>query len=153
MSWLDRIAKGAQESVNRATNEADRAIKLTRVTTEINGKRGELDRAYALIGHAVWELHQNGSPVPDGLSEQFAGVEALNKQLLELEAQREALRLNPTPPGAPASGAPPSTPAGGPAMEGTVIDSDPPRQQFCGGCGAALQAGAKFCINCGRPTG
>lgn len=148
MSWLDRIAKDVQEGMNRATSEADRAIKLTRIGTEINGKRAELDRAYALIGHAVWELHQNGAAVPDGLSEQFAGVDALNKQLLDLEAQREALKLNPTPPGPP----PASAPSSGPAMEGTVIDPDPPRQQFCGGCGAALQPEAKFCINCGRPT-
>jgi hypothetical protein len=153
MSWIDRLAKGAQEGVSRATTEADRAIKLTRVTTDINSKKGELDRAFSVIGAVVWEMHHKGVTLPDGMAEQFATVDALQQHLQELETQREALKAGPASaaPTAPA-GTQPNT--GGPAtMEGTVIDPQASRQIFCGGCGASLAPDAKFCFSCGRPTG
>lgn len=143
-SWLDKLAKSAQEGVNRATTEADKAIKMTRITNDIGNKKGELDRAFGVIGAVVWEMHHKGETLPDGLAEHFTTVDALQQQLHDLEAQREALKVGPAPGAAPPSG---------PAMQGTVLDANAPHTAFCGGCGAVLAADAKFCISCGRPTG
>ena len=144
-SWLDKLAKSAQEGVSRATTEADKAIKMTRVTNDIGNKKGELDRAFAVLGALVWELHHKGETLPDGMTEQFATVDTLQQQLHDLEAQREALKVAP-PPTAPAQ-------AGAAPMQGTAPDASAPHSGFCGGCGAPLAADAKFCISCGRPAG
>jgi hypothetical protein len=142
MSWLDRVtkgvAKGVGEGVNRAASEADKALKLTRVSNELAGKKGELDRAYAALGYAVWEMHHGGIALPEGLIERLTEIDTLQGEVVELEQQREAIR----------AGAPGTAEAESHASAAEASHSATPA--FCAGCGTPLPAGAAHCPNCGR---
>ena len=128
MSWLNRLTKGVEEAASRATSEADKAIKLTKVNNEINGKKGEIDRTFSAIGQSCFEMYQSGVALPDSLGGQFRSIESLIGQVKELEAQRDAIKSS----AVPADCAPSATPS------------------FCSACGAGLPAGSAHCPNCGQ---
>jgi hypothetical protein len=146
MSWLDRVtkgvAKGVGEGVNRAASEADKALKLTRVSNELAGKKGELDRAYAALGYAVWEMHHEGIALPDGLTARLTELDTLQGEVVDLEQQREAIKAGAPGTAEASQGAEPSA-----STEETSHSATP---AFCAGCGNPLPAGAAHCPNCGR---
>jgi hypothetical protein len=141
MSWLNKLTKTVEEGVNRATTEADKAIRVGRITTEIVGKRNEQEKQFQEIGRALWQLHKDGKDVPEELKSRFGRIEELEKELAALEAQREAAKA-----GAAAG-------TGGPAATGatTVVEEEEaPPATFCTACGGALPTGATNCPRCGH---
>ena len=140
MSWLNKLTKGVEEGVNRATSEADKAIRLTKVNNEIGGKTGEMERAFAALGQAVFALHQGGETLHESLTVHVQTLDALQQQLRELEAQREAIK----------AGAGEGAPSGAPAPAPAETMATP---AFCSACGAPLPPGSAHCPRCGHQVG
>jgi hypothetical protein len=138
MSWLNKLTKTVEEGVNRATTEADKAIRVGRLTTEIVGKRNEQEKQFQEIGRALWQLHKDGHEVPDELKSRFGRIEELSRELADLEAQRDAAKAGTGPQGQGTTG---ST---------TVVEEETTQTAFCTACGGALPAGATNCPQCGH---
>ncbi len=138
MSWLNKLTKTVEDGVNRATTEADKAIRIGRLTTEIVGKRNEQDKLYQEIGRTVWQLHRDGQELPAQLSDRFIHIEQLDREVTDLEAQREVIK---------AGGGPQGQGSSGPTV---VVEEEPVATAFCTACGAALPAGAHNCPKCGH---
>jgi hypothetical protein len=138
MGWLNKLTKTVEEGVNRATTEADKALRVGRVTTEIVGKRNEQDKQLQEIGRALWQLHKDGKQVPEELQSRFSRLEELERELVDLESQREAIKAGVGPQGQ------------GSAQSTTVVEEEPAQQTFCTACGSALPAGASSCPQCGH---
>lgn len=90
--WLDRITKTVEGGVNRAASEADKAVRVARVSSEISAKQAEMERQFTAIGRLAWEQHQAGTGLPDVFAAQFVLVEQLLHDVSTLEAQREAIK-------------------------------------------------------------
>ena len=138
MSWLNKLTKTVEEGVNKATTEADKALRVGKVTTEIVGKRNEQDKQLQEIGRAIWQVYKDGKQIPEELTAHVARLEDLQRELADLEAQREAIKAGV---GAQGQGAPGPT---------TVVEEEAPRQTFCTACGSALPEGATSCPRCGH---
>jgi len=138
MGWLNKLTKTVEDGVNRAATEADKAIRVGRVTTEIVGKRNEQDKKFQEIGRAAWQLHKDGKETPEELKGHFGRVEELDRELSDLETQRDAVKAG--------VAAGPSE-AGGAAS--TIVEEEA-RPTFCTSCGTAIPAGANHCPACGH---
>lgn len=99
MGWLNRLSKGVEElgksveqGVNRATSEADKALKLNRVSGEISAKQAEVDRTFAIIGHAAYSARDSGATLPEDVTSHFATIDTLYREIKELEAQRDTIK-------------------------------------------------------------
>src|SRR5690242_9761213 len=104
MSWLNNLTKSVEEGVKRATTEAETAIRVGRITTEIVGKKNEQEKQFQEIGRALWQLHKDGKEVPEELKSRFERIEELTKELADLEVQREAAKAGVGPQGQGAPG-------------------------------------------------
>ena len=138
MGWLNKLTKTVEEGVNRATTEADKALRVGKITTEIVGKRNEQDKQLQEIGRALWQLHKDGKQVPEELQARFARLEELERELSDLEAQRDAVKAGVGPQGQAAT------------HSTTVVEEETQQQTFCTACGSALPSGASSCPQCGH---
>src|SRR5260221_7075791 len=137
MSWLNKLTKTVEEGVNRATTEADKAIRVGRITTEMVGKRNEQEKQFQEIGRALWQLHKDGKEIPEELRSRFGRIEELSKELVDLEAQRDAAKAGTAPQGQRAAGT-------------TVVEEEAMQTAFWTACGGAHAAVAINCPRCGH---
>ena len=74
MSILDRFTKGVGEAADRAKFEADKALRVRRLNSEVEKLQGEVSQATVAVGKKAIELRP-------------AGLEGLIEQVEKLEAQ------------------------------------------------------------------
>jgi hypothetical protein len=60
MGFLEKARTTVGQSVSRVVSEADKTIKLTRVSNELGGKRHDLDKAFAELGRIAYGLIGTG---------------------------------------------------------------------------------------------
>jgi len=82
MSILDRFTKGVGEAADRAKFEADKALRVRRIKSEVEKLEEQAQQATLAVGKKAVELR------PAGLEELIGSVESLQVQL---EAKREEL--------------------------------------------------------------
>lgn len=82
MSILDRFTKGVGEAADRAKFEADKALRVRRIKSEVEKLEEQVEQATLAVGKKAVELH------PAGLEELIGQVENLQVQL---EAKKEEL--------------------------------------------------------------
>lgn len=150
MSFLDKFTKGVGKAAEQAKFEADKLVRINRLSSEVSELATEAEKATAAIGTKVMELRAAGALQMPELDEMIQRVEALRAQVAAKQAELETVRaekfeLPPTPQAAAptAEVAPPPPPA----------PSAVPGPKFCPNCGAAIEAGAKFCPSCGQKLG
>jgi len=69
MGFLEKVSKTVGHGVSRVTTEADKAIRLTRLSGELGGKRHDLDKAYQELGRLAYGLMAEGKFQDDSLTE------------------------------------------------------------------------------------
>ncbi|WP_052476446.1 zinc ribbon domain-containing protein [Cohnella kolymensis] len=58
MSFLKKITDSVSKGVSSATEKAQQTVEITRINSQISGKRKEIERLYADIGEAVYSAYR-----------------------------------------------------------------------------------------------
>lgn len=160
--FFEKVKSGAE----KAAFEADRLRRVNQAQGVLKGVQRELDAIVADWGPQVLELYDAGTLVQPELLAAGPKIDEIRARLAAQEAEilriREEKPPEPEPEPAPppqvvAPPVPQTTPAQpqhmpAPAPAEPVRASTPPVQvkgRFCASCGAALRAGANFCMECG----
>ena len=141
MTFLDRLTKGVGKAAEQAKFEAEKLVRVNKLSSEVSDLASQVERATAAIGTKVMELHKSGGLQVPGVDDLIQRVEALQAQLVGKQAELDKAKAGKFEEVAPA--AQPAAPATAAAPEG----------KFCPDCGAGIQPGAKFCPSCGQKIG
>jgi hypothetical protein len=167
MGFLDKMLKDVEKGVGRAQFEADKALKVNNLKSEIEKLKRERHDLLAQIGEEAVALYSSGSIALPGLDMQIAKLKELREQMEAKEAQLAAVQAaqfqpaaaagapapapEPAAQSAPEPAAQPVTPA--PAVEPVTPAAEAApaaaRPVFCQNCGAKLPASGAFCPSCG----
>ena len=154
MSFLGKLGKDLGAAAEKAKFEADKALKLNRLGSDLGGLNNQVQQATAAVGAKAMELHAAGMLQVPELDSLFTQVESVKQQVAAKQAEIDAVKAMVFGAGAAAAHA-----AGGPAPSGltfaqgqtptaeTPAGGAPPK--FCPGCGTA-SGGASFCPSCGQ---
>ena len=129
MGFLDRVRSTVGQGVARVTNEADKTIKLTRLSGELGGKRRDLEKAFEELGQLAYAQMQAGKVNLEGANEARQKVDDLQAQIRTLEQELAEVRVGDKTP------------------EVKVTSVERP----CPSCGQNVPEGMKFCGHCGHP--
>jgi RNA polymerase subunit RPABC4/transcription elongation factor Spt4 len=138
-SLLDRVKR----ETNKATFEADRALRIRRVEGMIADIRRRITQQAFQIGFKAIELSKNGQlDSPSELAAMCGQVQQLEQQIAEKEAEIERIRQEVPPEPVP------RTNVVGPAVVGRKATHG----HVCPKCQIELPAEAMFCPQCGGPA-
>jgi hypothetical protein len=128
MGLFDKVRTTLGQGVSRVTSEADRTIKLTRLSNELGGKRHDLDKAYAELGRLAYGLLADGTITHESLAEVRQKIEDTQEQVKTLEQEMAELKVGDKTP------------------EVKVTSVERP----CPSCGKNVPEGMQFCGHCGH---
>lgn len=155
MGFLDQISKSITQGVDRAKFEADKFQKTTRLQSEVNDVRRQLDVKLMELGQRAYDLQRAGQISAPSIGEMAMMVDQLRASLLSKEEELKEVQndvfiepMSSTTPPAPTQSVPiaydsppivtpPATP---PAATG---------MKTCASCGFQMPGSAMFCPNCG----
>lgn len=163
MSFFNKLGKDLGTAAEKAKFEADKALKVNRMSSELGDLTNRVQQTTASIGQKVMEMHSAGQLQVPELEELFNQVHALQAQADAKKTELEALRAHqfsaaaaPVAPAAAPTGGPAPAPFSfgptEPAASGAAPAGEDAVPKFCPSCGAASQ-GAKFCPGCGTKLG
>jgi len=128
MGFLEKARTTVGQSVSRVVSEADKTIKLTRVSSELGGKRHDLDKAFAELGRIAYGLIGTGALQDESLGETRQKIDDLQAQVKTLEEELAEIRIGDKTP------------------EVRVTSVDRP----CPSCGKDMPEGMQYCGHCGH---
>lgn len=153
MGFLDNLSKQISQGVDRAKFEADKFQRTTRLQSEVNEFRRQLDGKLMEIGQRAYELHRAGQISSATIAELSTAVDQLRAAVVakeeELKSAQSEVFIEPATPPPPAGQTSAQqvpisyeTPASPPAAA-------PQGRKACGVCGFQMPSSAMFCPNCG----
>jgi outer membrane murein-binding lipoprotein Lpp len=155
MSFLSKLGKDIGVAAEKAKFEADKALKLNRLGSELGDLNSKAQQLTASIGAKVMEMHVSGQLQVPELEGLFGQVETLNTQIAAKKAELEAMRgqqFAPAAPAASASGVVSETAGVKTAETAPTAQPGAAPSKFCPNCGTAA-GGASFCPSCGQKLG
>lgn len=57
VSFIKKLTESVSKGVSTATEKAQTTVEITRLNSQISGKRREIERLYAKIGSSIYEAH------------------------------------------------------------------------------------------------
>jgi DNA repair exonuclease SbcCD ATPase subunit len=130
MGFLDKVRNTVGQGVSRVTSEADKTFKLTRLSSELGGKRHDLDKAFENLGRAAFALLESGALQDESLAETRRSIEDLQAQVKTLEEEIAEVRVGDKTPEVKVTAVERPCPSCGKDV--------PEDMQFCGHCGHAV---------------
>jgi hypothetical protein len=100
MSFLKKFTETVSKGVSTATEKAQQTVEITKLHTQISGKRKDIDKRFAHIGEAVYnaylakDLSQAESqiiPECEAISGIRKDIEALEDRIRELRNEKECV--------------------------------------------------------------
>lgn len=154
MGFLDNISKQIAQGVDRAKFEAEKFQKTTRLQSEVNEFRRQLDGKLGEMGQRAYELQRAGQIHSATLAELATAVDQLRAALLAKEeelksAQAEVFEEPPPAPGTPPPAQQVPISYDQPASQAAPQPQAAPSNKVCGVCGFQMPGTAMFCPNCG----
>ncbi len=144
MAFLDRLSKGVSKAANQAKFEADKMVRVNKLSSEATEMARQVETLTADVGRKALELISAGQIDAPELSELAAEVRTLEASLAAKRAELEEAKLARFEEEAEeAAPVVPAAPARTSAVETAPV-------LHCTNCGAELQPGAKFCPSCGQ---
>ena len=131
MGFFEKVRSTVGQGVSRVTTEADKTIRLTRLSGELGAKRHDLDKAFQDLGQVAYELVGAGSIQHERLGEIRQKVEDLQAQVKTLEDEIAEVRIGDKTPEVKVTSVDRPCPSCGKDV--------PEGMQFCGHCGHAMQ--------------
>lgn len=151
----------------RITFEAERLMKITRLRTAIMAARSQIGSLANQIGQRAIELHGDGRLIQPELASLCEEVRALERQIVEKEAEIARIRNEMPPTTVPIDEQEadvdittgrycPTCKADRPISSrfcsvcGSRTVEKTPGQKLCDGCNSPIPAGSTFCPTCGK---
>jgi DNA repair exonuclease SbcCD ATPase subunit len=128
MGFFEKARTTVGQSVSRVVGEADRTIKLTRLSNELGAKRHDLDKAFQELGRAAYALVDAGTLQDESLVALRQKIEDVQAQVTTLEEELAEIRV------------------GDKSPEARVTSIERP----CPECGKDVPEGMQFCGHCGH---
>ena len=128
MGFLDKVRTTVGQGVSRVTSEADKTIKLTRLSNELGGKRHDLDKAFEDLGRQAYTMIAEGSLQHESLAEVRQKIDDLQAQIKTLEEEIAEVRIGDKTP----------------EVKVTAVERP------CPSCGKNVPEGMQFCGHCGH---
>jgi hypothetical protein len=155
MPFLKNLSKSVGKAAEQAKFEADKLVKVNRLSGELSGLTGGMDKIIASIGNKVIELKAAGQiQLPAEVDDLIGQLDGLKGQIAAKRAQVDAAKAekfedhDAVPSPAPMTAAPTA-----PAAAGQPAGDAGGTPKFCPNCGAGLEAGTRFCGTCGQKIG
>ena len=154
MGFLDQISRQISQGVDRAKFEAEKFQKTSRLQSEAQDLRQQIEQKLGELGQRAYDLQRAGQINSATLAELANTVDKLRATLLgkeeELKQAQSELFVEPTPP----------TPAPTPIQQVPIsVEQTPPSVQpavgskLCGNCQFQMPTTAMFCPSCGSRVG
>lgn len=116
-------ADKAKDVASVAADKGREVTEKTKISVAIAGEQREIEKNYRMIGE--WFINEYDGELPEGVQELAEAVAAAKARIADLEAQKNALKTEPT------------------EADVEIL------VKTCPVCGAA--ADSKFCPKCGAP--
>jgi rRNA maturation endonuclease Nob1 len=152
MGFLDKLKEGA----TKAADKAKETVEVTRLNTQISGKKRDIERSYAKIGETVFQAYADGDlsaaePEIQTLSQDIIGwqkeIAALEQKIKEVKNEKDCVCGKVVPldakfcQGCGHKFEEPVQPVGAAV---TVVQAN------CPSCASVIEEDARFCGNCGH---
>lgn len=131
MGFFEKVRSTVNQGVSRVTSEADKTIKLTRLSNELGGKRHDLEKAYQELGQLAYTKIAEGTLDQEGFGEVRQKIEDIQAQIKTLEEELAEVRVGDKTPEVKVTAVERPCPSCGKNV--------PEGMQFCGHCGHAMQ--------------
>ncbi|THF75094.1 zinc ribbon domain-containing protein [Cohnella fermenti] len=94
MSFLKKFTETVSKGVSTATEKAQQTVEITKLHTQISGKRKEIDKRFAVIGEAVYQayLAKDLSQAESQIIPECEAIGGIRKDIEALEDRIRALR-------------------------------------------------------------
>lgn len=132
MGFLDKVRSTVNQSVARVTTEADKTIKLTRLSSELGAKRHDLESAYEELGRIAYSLIDDGTLQDERVTTARVKIDDLQAQVKTLEDEMAEIRVGDRTPEVKVTSVERPCPACGKNV--------PEGMQFCGHCGHSMES-------------
>ncbi|MFC5701092.1 zinc ribbon domain-containing protein [Cohnella faecalis] len=179
MSLFKKITESVSKGVSSATEKAQQTVEITRLYTQISGKRKEIDKLYAAIGELVYEAYEEDGGASsdarvDSICKDIAAlrgeIDALDDRMKELRNEKDCVCARrvpydtkfcpscghrfPEPPAPPVAASEPEAEEGEelPAVVAAEEAKEEAEPVICFSCGLSVEADARFCPACGHPA-
>ena len=154
MGFLDQISRQISQGVDRAKFEAEKFQKTSRLQSEAQDLRQQVEQKVGELGQRAYDLQRAGQINSATLAELVNTVDKLRSALLgkeeELKQAQAEIFVEPTMP----------TPTATPPQQVPIsVEPTPPSAQpavgskICGSCQFQMPTSAMFCPNCGARVG
>jgi rRNA maturation endonuclease Nob1 len=152
MGFLDKLKEGA----TKAADKAKETVEVTRLNTQISGKKRDIERGYAKIGETVFQAYADGDlsaaePEIQTLSQDIIGwqkeIAALEQKIKEVKNEKDCVCGKVVPLDAKfcqGCGHKFEEPVQPVAAAVTVVQAN------CPSCASVIEEDARFCGNCGH---
>lgn len=145
---LERLKDTFDKSVAAVSVKSESLVESSRVKTAISSTQRSMDSLFNALGIKVYNSWASSGIDPAVLEEDCKQINDLNVEITNLKNRLEQIKAEESQilgaqqrkaaPAAPAAAAAPSASASG--------------SVFCTNCGKRLEAGARFCDECGTPV-
>ncbi len=154
MGFLDQISRQISQGVDRAKFEAEKFQKTTRLQSEAQDLRQQVEQKLGELGQRAYDLQRAGQINSATLAELVNTVDKLRAALLgkeeELKQTQAEVFVEPTTP-TPTAAPPQQVPI---SVEQTHPSTQPAvGSKVCGSCQFQMPTSAMFCPNCGSRVG
>lgn len=140
MAMFDSLKDTLNKGVAAVSVKSETLVESSRIKSAISNSQKRMTSEINALGAKFYNSWKAGQASVEAFAGDFAGIQAIEKEIEELNARLEQIKAEEDKIlGAAQKPAAPAAPAG---------DS-----VFCTNCGKALPAGSRFCDNCGTPVG
>lgn len=144
MAMFDSLKDTLNKGVATVSVKSETLVESTRIKSAVSSAQKRMSGAVSELGAKFYSSWKAGEASVEAFEEELAGIRAIEKEIEELNARLEQLKVEEeeklqeaVQKPAPVPHTPPAAPAG---------------SLFCTSCGKALPADSRFCDSCGAPV-
>ena len=136
MAMFDNLKDTLNKGVAAVSVKSETLVESSRIKSAISNSQKRMTSEINALGAKFYNSWKAGQASVEAFAGDFAGIQAIEKEIEELNARLEQIKAEEDK--ILGAAQKPAAPAG---------DS-----VFCTNCGKALPAGSRFCDECGTPV-
>lgn len=137
MAMFDSLKDTLNKGVAAVSVKSETLVESSRIKSAISNSQKRMTSEINALGAKFYNSWKAGQASVEAFAGDFAGIQAIEKEIEELNARLEQIKAEEDK--ILGAAQKPAAPA--------------PGSVFCTNCGKALPAGSRFCDNCGTPVG
>ncbi|XID94096.1 zinc-ribbon domain-containing protein [Paenibacillaceae bacterium WGS1546] len=94
MSFFKKITDSVSKGVSSATEKAQQTVEITKLNSQISGKRKEIEKLFGAIGQSAYECYsvQEMADIEERIKPHCDQITAIHEEIALLDARIKALR-------------------------------------------------------------